>query len=121
MTTIMGNICKAAETRTVKVKGVDTLVTDFNVAENRGYGENQTTKYFRVTVWRDRGAKLAPHLTLGRPVYIEGDVDASAYTNKEGKAVAQLEMTNPYKIKLIGKKPVAEDGTVFEGDEVEAE
>lgn len=119
MTTIMGNISRAAETRTVKVKGVDTLVTDFNIAENRGFGENQKTVYWRVTIWRDRGAKLAPHLTLGRPVYLEGDAEASAYINKEGKAVAQMEMSNPFKVQLIGKKPVAPDGTVFEGDEVQ--
>lgn len=120
MTTILANISKEATTRTVKVKGIDTLVTDFNVAENKGFGENQRTKYYRVTVWRDRGAKLAPHLTLGRPVYIVGDVDASAYINKEGKAVAQLEITNPMEIRLIGKKPVAENGDLFEGEEVEA-
>lgn len=121
MTTIMGNISQAAETKLVKVNGVDTLVTNFNVAENRGFGERKTTKYWRIAVWRDHGAKLAPHLTLGRPVYIEGDCDASAYNNKEGKAVPQLEMSNPWTIKLVGKKPVAADGSVFDGDEVVAE
>ena len=119
MTTIMGNISKAAATRTVKVKGIDTLVTDFSMAVNTGYGENQRTKFYRVTIWRDRGAKLAPHLTTGRPVYVEGEVDASAYINNEGKAVAQLEITNPATLKLIGKKPVAENGEIFTGEEVE--
>ena len=119
MTTILANISKAAATRTVKVGGVDTLVTDFNVAENIGFGENQKTKFYRVTVWRDRGAKLAPHLTLGRPVYIVGNVDASAYIDKNGKAVAQLEITNPAEIRLIGKKPAEATDDVFEGNEVE--
>lgn len=125
MTTILANISKAAQTRTVNVGGVPTLVTDFNVAENTGFGDNQKTRFYRVTVWRERGAKLAPHLTLGRPVYIVGNVDATAYIatkgENAGKAVAQLEITNPMEIRLIGKKPVAEDGTtVFDGDEVVA-
>ena len=118
MTTIIANISKEASTRTVNVGGVPTLVTDFNVAENKGFGENQKTKFYRVTIWRDRGAKLAPHLTVGRPIYIVGDVDASAYINKEGKAVAQLEITNPAEIRLIGKKPTAEPADVFDGAEV---
>jgi len=120
MTIIMGNISKAAATRTVSVKGVPTLVTDFSVAENIGYGENQKTKFYRISIWRDRGAKLQPHLTVGRPVYITGEVQASAYIDREGKAQAQLEITNPTEVRLIGKKPTTEAGAdVFDGDEVE--
>lgn len=118
MTIIQGNISKAAETRMVTTKdGTKTMVTDFNVAENIGYGENQKTKFWKVTIWRDRGANLAPHLTVGRPVYIVGEAGAEAYINNEGKAVAQLTLTRPTEVKLIGKKPVAEDA--FDGNEVE--
>lgn len=105
MIIIAGNISKAAETRTVKVKGVDTLVTDFNVAENIGFGENKRTNFYRVTVWRDRGAKLAPHCMVGRPVYIEGNISARGWTDKNGQAQAQLEVTNPTTIRFLTKKP----------------
>ena len=118
MTIVIGNVSKAAETRMVTTKdGTKTMVTDFNVAENRGYGENQKTKFWKVTIWRDRGANLAPHLTVGRPVYIEGDADTEAYINNEGRAVAQLTLTRPKEIKLIGKKPVATE--TFDGEDIE--
>jgi len=117
MTTIIGNVSQAAATRTVNVKGVPTLVTDFNIAENRGYGENQTTKYWRITVWRERGAKLAQHLTVGRPVYLIGYADTSAYIDKNGKAQSRLEMTNPVELKLIGKKAAATEKEAAEAPE----
>ena len=117
MTTIIGNVSQAAETRTVKVKGVPTLVTDFNLAENRGFGENQVTKYWRISVWRDRGAKLAKYLTVGRPVYVIGYADTSAYIDKEGKAKSRLEMTNPIDLKLIGKNAAATEKEAAEAPE----
>ncbi|MBP5742765.1 MAG: single-stranded DNA-binding protein [Paludibacteraceae bacterium] len=119
MTTICGNISKEATTRVVKVGNTDTFVTDFNVAVNRGYGENRKTKFYRITLWRDRGTKLAPYLTKGRLVYLEGELDVSAYIDKDGKAVGQLEMVNPYTIDIKGKKPANEDADVFDGNEVE--
>ena len=96
MTTFVGNISKAAETRTVNVGGVATLVTDFNVAENyqARNGERQT-QFYRVSIWREPGAKLAKYLTLGRPIQIEGRVKARAYIDKNGQPQAQLEMSNP--------------------------
>ena len=96
MTIFTGNISKAAETRTVMVGGVPTLVTDFNVAENyvKANGE-KATQFYRISLWRDRGAKLAQYLTKGRPVSITGRVSARAYLDKNGQAACQMEMSNP--------------------------
>lgn len=102
--TVIGRITKDAETRTVKVSGIDTLVTDFTLAANEGYGENQTTEYFRVTIWRDRGAKMAPGLKKGRILAVKGSVSARGWIDQEGKARAQLEVKNPT-VQFIDKKP----------------
>ena len=102
--TIIGRVTKDAETRTVKVGGIDTLVTDFTIAANEGYGENQTTEYFRVTIWRDRGAKMAPGLKKGRILAVKGAVSARGWLDQEGKARAQLEVKNPT-VQFIDKKP----------------
>ena len=101
---IIGRITKDAETRTVKVSGIDTLVTDFTVAANEGYGENQTTEYFRVTVWRERGAKMAPGLKKGRIIAVKGSVSARPWLDQNGQARAQLEVKNPV-IQFQDKKP----------------
>ena len=115
--TVIGRITKDAETRTVKVAGVDTLVTDFTLAANEGYGENQTTEYFRVTIWRDRGAKMALGLKKGRILAVKGAVSARGWIDNEGKARAQLEIKNP-SVQFIDKKPGdPEDAPEAEGEE----
>jgi len=96
MTTFVGNISKAAETRTVKVGGADVLVTDFNVAENYQKSDGtRGTQFYRISIWRDRGAKLKQYLTLGRPIQLEGRVRGRAYLDKNGMPQCQLEMSNP--------------------------
>ena len=109
--TVLGRITKDAETRTVKVKGIDTLVTDFTLAVNDGYGETRTTDYFRVSIWRERGAKMADGLKKGRPVIIKGAVTARAWKDNDGNARAQLEIRNP-QIEFFDKKPGEEDDGV---------
>jgi single-strand DNA-binding protein len=102
MTNFYGNISKAAETRTVMVGGVPTLVTDFNIAENyQAANGEKATQFYRITLWRDRGTKLAQYLTKGRLVAVEGRVKARAYIDKNGQAQCQLEMSNP-RITLLG-------------------
>lgn len=116
---IIGHVTKDAQTRTVKVGGIDTLVTDFTVAANEGYGENQRTDYFRVSIWRERGAKMAPHLVKGRAVTVKGSVTARGWIDNEGKARAQLEMSNPT-VEFIGKKPADPDDLPFVAEEEQA-
>lgn len=98
----MGNLTRNAATRTVNVKGVPTLVTDFTVAVNEGYGDSQRTQYIKCSIWRDRGAKIAQYLTEKRAVVIRGSISASAWIDQEGKPRYQLEMSNPA-VELIGK------------------
>lgn len=96
MTIFTGNISKAAETRTVNVGGVPTLVTDFNVAENyQGSNGERQTQFYRISLWRERGAKLAQYLTMGRSITVTGRVRGRAYLTKDGKPACQLEMANP--------------------------
>ena len=96
MTTILCNISKAAETKTVMVSGAPTFVTTFNVAENyQGHDKQRRTQFYRVSLWREQGAKLQQYLTLGRPLQLTGRVKARAYIDNNGVPQAQLEMSNP--------------------------
>ena len=119
MTNFIGNISKTAATRTVNVGGVPTLVTDFNVAENyRKADGTQGTQFYRCSLWRDKGAKLAQYLKSGRAVGISGRVKGRGYLTQEivDQILAgadwkkltipcQLEIANP-QIQLIGKNEV---------------
>ena len=114
MTNFVGNISKAAETRTVNVGGVPTLVTDFNIAENyQGSDGTRKTQFYRVTLWRERGARLAQYLTLGRPVSVTGRVRGRAYIDKNGQAQCQLELANPT-IQFITANPTQDVDAVTE-------
>lgn len=117
MTTFVGNISKAAATRTVNVGGVQTLVTDFNVAENyQGHNGERHTQFYRVSIWREAGAKLAQYLTLGRPVQLEGRVKGRAYIDKNGLPQCNLEMTNP-RVTFITANPTQDVDAVTDGPE----
>ena len=131
MTIFSGNISKAADTRTVSVGGRPTFVTDFNIAENYSDGSGtRQTQFYRVSLWRDAGTKLAKYLTLGRPVQLEGRVKGRGYLTqaivdqiKAGadwrtlKIPCQLEMSNP-RVTFLTANPTTE---VDDGAAVEAE
>ena len=127
MTIFSSNICNNAETKTVKVKGTPTLVTNFSVAENYvdAAGERQT-QFYRIALWRDKGAKLAQYLTKGRSIGLQGRVRGRGYLTQEIvdqiKAGAdwkkltipcQLEMSNP-QITFHSANPTAEVDAVVE-------
>jgi len=73
-------------------------VTSFNLATSRKWtnqsGEPQEkTTWFRVTVWRKQAETVAEYLKKGRLVLVEGEVEARAYTDRDGNARASLELT----------------------------
>lgn len=75
-----------------------TPVTDFSVAVSRRWtdqsGETQErTTWFRVTAWRKLAETCAQYLSKGRMVLADGEVSASAWTNRDGDPVATLELT----------------------------
>ena len=108
MTIFSGNISQSAETKTVSVGGVPTLVTNFNIAENYMEGSEQKTQFYRVALWREKGAKLAQYLSKGRSIGLEGRVKGRGYLTQEIvdqikagadwkkiKIPCQLELSNP--------------------------
>jgi single-strand DNA-binding protein len=73
-------------------------VTSFSVATSRKWtnqnGETtEKTTWFRVTCWRKLAEFAAQYLKKGSRVLVEGDIDASAYTDREGSPRASLELT----------------------------
>lgn len=105
---VSGHITADAITKTVDVGGVPTPVATFSVAENittaRG---NQKTKYYRISLWRNR-CKLAGSLLKGRAVNVQGELDGRAYINNGGQAAFQFEMSNP-RIMFLDAKPKGEE------------
>ena len=93
---ISGRLTRDAETVTRNVGGVATLVTDFTVAAPSGRwvkdengGHYERTNFFKVTLWREPGAKLAPYLKQGREVSVSGEVYVQAWLGTHGAKPAE--------------------------------
>ena len=86
---IIGNLTGTPELR-VTQSGVS--VCEFTVAVNCRRKEDGAT-FFRVTVWRALGETCHKYLDKGRKVMVCGAVSASAYTGRDGKPRASLEVT----------------------------
>lgn len=71
--TILGNVAKAAEHKTSKDGKVE--YAQFRVAVS-GSKEGKAV-YFPVTVFGQRSKKLAPFITKGRQILVEGRIDVS--------------------------------------------
>ena len=83
--TIGGNISTDIFYAEREINGVMTPVCNFNVAANRGLGENKKTDFFHVTLWRKAAEIMHQYGAKGRSVMINGAVTLESYevTNKE--------------------------------------
>ncbi|MCU0501770.1 MAG: single-stranded DNA-binding protein [Anaerolineae bacterium] len=110
-TVVIGHLGKDPEMRYTP-SGVP--VTSFNIATTRKWtnanGEQQEkTTWFRVTCWRKTAELAAQYLQKGRLVLVEGDIEASAWTDKEGAARASLELTATT-VKFLGGRGEGGEG-----------
>jgi len=93
---IAGNIGKDATVRTTQQ---GDKVAGFTVAVTDGFGDNQRTLWFDVSIWGVRAEKLAPHLTKGGKVTVAGDLSTREHEGKTYLTIRASEIT------LQGGKP----------------
>ncbi len=92
---IIGNLGKDPEMRYTPD---GTAVTTFTVAVNRKWstsdgGQGEKTWWFKVSCWRKLAETTNQYLKKGRQVMVIGEIDASAWTDQEGKPRASLDLT----------------------------
>ena len=93
---IVGNVGSDPE---MKYTPSGIPVTTFSLAVNRkwknGDGQQQEkTTWWRVTVWRQQAEIVSQYVTKGMKVLVEGeDIEARAFTDKQGNQRASLEIT----------------------------
>lgn len=81
--TIAGRVGRDAETRQTS----SGSVTSFTVAVDQGYGQNKSTNWWRVSLWGQRGEKLAGYIRKGDNITVTGEMTLGEY---EGKAQLNL-------------------------------
>jgi single-strand DNA-binding protein len=101
---LIGHLGRDAETAYTQSQ---TSVTKFSVATNRRWKDQQTgewkeeTDWSRVVLWR--GENVAPYLTKGKQVYVEGRLQTRSYDDKDGKKVWTTEVVADDVILLGGR------------------
>jgi single-strand DNA-binding protein len=90
---LIGNLGRDAET---KFTAQGTPVTKFSIATTRRWKDQASgewkdeTDWHNVTLWRNES--VAPYLTKGKQVYIEGRLRTSSYDDKDGQKRSYTEV-----------------------------
>ncbi|HLH44835.1 MAG TPA: single-stranded DNA-binding protein [Bryobacteraceae bacterium] len=101
---LIGHLGRDAETA---YTASQVAVTKFSVATSRRWKDQQTgewkeeTDWTRVVLWR--GENVAPYLTKGKQVYVEGRLQTRSYDDKDGKKVWTTEVIADDVILLGGR------------------
>ena len=101
---LIGHLGRDAETA---YTASQTAVTKFSVATSRRWKDQQSgewkeeTDWTRVTLWR--GENVAPYLTKGTQVYVEGRLQTRSYDDKDGKKVWATDVVADQVILLGGR------------------
>ncbi|MEQ1886719.1 MAG: single-stranded DNA-binding protein [Bryobacteraceae bacterium] len=101
---LIGHLGRDAETA---YTASQTAVTKFSVATSRRWKDQQSgewkeeTDWTRVVLWR--GENVAPYLTKGTQVYVEGRLQTRSYDDKDGKKVWATDVIADQVILLGGR------------------
>ena len=98
--TIIGNLTRDPELRTVNSVNGEISVCSFTVAVNQRRGRNQNDNgqgqdqadFFRVSAWRGLGENCARFLAKGRKVCVVGPVSVRTYQANDGTTRASMEV-----------------------------
>jgi single-strand DNA-binding protein len=101
---LIGHLGRDAETA---YTASQTAVTKFSVATNRRWKDQQSGEWKEETNWTNvvlwRGENLAPYLTKGKQIYVEGRIQTRSYDDKDGKKVYTTEVVADDVILLGGR------------------
>ena len=101
---LIGHLGRDAETA---YTASQVAVTKFSVATNRRWKDQQTGDWKEETNWTNvvlwRGENVAPYLTKGKQVFVEGRLQTRSYDDKDGKKVWTTEVVAEDVILLGGR------------------
>ena len=86
---ILGNIGRDVEIRSSQT---GTPVANFSLATSSGYGANEKTEWINCAIFGNRADKLAPYLTKGTKVMVDGELSTRTFTRQDGTHGFSLEL-----------------------------
>jgi len=99
----VGNVGSDAELRFTKE---GTAVAGFSFALSSGYGDKKKTTWLRCSILGKRGETLAPMLTKGTQIALNGEISLNEYVAKDGTNKSSVECL-VQSVTLLGKKDAA--------------
>jgi len=66
--------------------GADSLVLEFTIANDDGWGDRKKTNFIRCVAWGNTAKLVYDYAGKGRPVLVEGKIVTEEYTPEGGKA-----------------------------------
>jgi len=110
-TLVVGRVGRDAEMRCTP-GGVP--VTNFSVAVDRRWtdasGQTQEkVTWFRIVCWRKLAEITAQYVKKGQRILVAGDIEASAWTDRDGTPRASLELTAD-RVRFLGDREADEAG-----------
>ncbi len=70
------------------------IPVNFKIAINEKHGDTEKAFFYPCVIWadKDKATKTCERIKKGGLMWIDGIPDANLWTNKEGKAVAELKI-----------------------------
>ncbi len=109
-TIVVGRVGRDAEMRYAP-GGIP--VTNFSVAVDRrwtdasGQAQEKVT-WFRIVCWRKLAEVTAQYVKKGQRILVAGDIEASAWIDRDGTPRASLELTAD-RVRFLGDREAGED------------
>lgn len=80
---IKGRLTADPELKFTQGKG--TAVTSFNLAVDKGFGDNKKTAFIPVVVWGKSAEAVANYTRKGSLILVRGSIETRTYDGKNGK------------------------------------
>lgn len=100
----IGNVGRDAEVRFLPDQ---TPVASFSFALSSGYGDKRTTTWLNCSLFGKRAETIAPMLTKGTQIGLNGEFSQRVYKDKDGVEKSSLDL-RVNDITLLGKKELSE-------------
>lgn len=98
---LMGNLTRDPELRYTPN---GTAVTDFGMAINRKYKEQEEVIFVDVVAWARSAEVISEYCRKGRPLFVEGRLKLDSWEGKDGQKRSRLKVVLE-NFQFIGAKP----------------
>lgn len=96
--TLVGRITRDAEVKTLPS---GTVLVEFGIANNTGFGKYECTNFFNVNAWGKQAQSIVPYLKKGKQVGISGTMENKSWTDQSGVRHDKWTLTTQGAISLL--------------------